>query len=146
MSTDAARSNFIQIDNMRRNKPLLAVVDSLPTPYNLESTIERFLDLARSMVAEGESLMLDDAFVKTLSRSGSVATEINFYDEVARFEISLIKLALERTKGNQARASRLLRLKPTTLHAKIKQYGIPPSSEARRISDEASPMVTSTPA
>ena len=49
---------------------------------------------------------------------------LNFYHEVRRFEIDLIRRALRQTGGNQARAARLLELKHTTLHAKIKQYNI----------------------
>jgi DNA-binding NtrC family response regulator len=41
-----------------------------------------------------------------------------------QFEISLIKLALAQTGGHQARAAKLLNIKPTTLNTKIKQYGI----------------------
>jgi len=48
----------------------------------------------------------------------------NFYEEVKRFEIALIKRALKHTQGNQARAARLLGLNQPTLHGKIKQYGI----------------------
>jgi len=48
----------------------------------------------------------------------------DFYDEVRRFEISLIRKALRTTSGCQLKASKLLRLKPTTLNSKIKSYGI----------------------
>jgi transcriptional regulator with GAF, ATPase, and Fis domain len=43
---------------------------------------------------------------------------------VRQFEVSLIRTALGRTSGSQTRAARLLGLKPTTLNAKIKRYGI----------------------
>jgi len=49
---------------------------------------------------------------------------IDFYDEVTRFEIDLIKRALMQTRGHQGRAARLLNLKITTLNSKIKHYGI----------------------
>jgi DNA-binding NtrC family response regulator len=49
---------------------------------------------------------------------------INFYDEVRRFEINLIKQALFHTKGKQSAAASLLNLNATTLHSKIKFYGI----------------------
>lgn len=47
---------------------------------------------------------------------------IDFYDEVSRFEIDLIKRALIQTGGHQRRAARLLNLKVTTLNSKIKHY------------------------
>ena len=49
---------------------------------------------------------------------------IRLQDEVQRFETDLIRTALERTGGNQARAARLLGVKHTTLNAKIKRYRI----------------------
>jgi transcriptional regulator with GAF, ATPase, and Fis domain len=49
---------------------------------------------------------------------------VDFYDEVSRFEIDLIKRALVRTAGHQRRAARLLNLKVTTLNSKIKHYNI----------------------
>lgn len=49
---------------------------------------------------------------------------IRLQDEVQRFETDLIRTALDRTGGNQARAARLLGVKHTTLNAKIKRYRI----------------------
>ena len=57
-------------------------------------------------------------------RSAPLTDHFDFYDEVRRFEISLIRKALRTTRGCQLAASRLLRLKPTTLNSKIKSYGI----------------------
>ena len=53
-----------------------------------------------------------------------VARGVNFYDEVRRFEIDLIRRALEQTGGHQSRASRLLGMNATTLNSKIKTYNI----------------------
>lgn len=58
--------------------------------------------------------------VRTLSLEGGV----NFYGEVSRFEVDLIKRALLQTAGHQGRAARLLNLKVTTLNSKIKHYNI----------------------
>ena len=52
-----------------------------------------------------------------------VGRGVNFYDEV-RFEIDLIRRALDQTGGNQSRAARLLGMNPTTLNSKIKTYNI----------------------
>ena len=54
----------------------------------------------------------------------SLENGLDFYDEVRRFEIDLIKRALFQTGGHQARAARLLHLKITTLNSKIKHYKI----------------------
>lgn len=50
---------------------------------------------------------------------------LDFHTEVRRFEITLITQALKHTGGSQIMAANLLRLKPTTLHSKIKSYDIP---------------------
>lgn len=51
---------------------------------------------------------------------------INLHEEVRQFEMRLIRQALEETHGNQTGAASLLGLKLTTLHEKIKRYGIDP--------------------
>ncbi|MEP6570474.1 MAG: helix-turn-helix domain-containing protein [Acidobacteriota bacterium] len=48
----------------------------------------------------------------------------DFYEEVSRFEIDLIRRALVQTGGHQVRAAKLLNLKVTTLNSKIKHYQI----------------------
>jgi transcriptional regulator with GAF, ATPase, and Fis domain len=54
----------------------------------------------------------------------SLSTGVDFYEEVSRFEIDLIKCALLQTAGHQRQAAKLLNLKVTTLNSKIKHYGI----------------------
>ena len=54
----------------------------------------------------------------------SLGAGVDFYTEVSRFEIDLIKCALLQTAGHQRQAARLLNLKVTTLNSKIKHYNI----------------------
>ena len=54
----------------------------------------------------------------------SLGAGVDFYAEVSRFEIDLIKCALLQTAGHQRQAARLLNLKVTTLNSKIKHYNI----------------------
>ncbi|HEY8188978.1 MAG TPA: helix-turn-helix domain-containing protein [Pyrinomonadaceae bacterium] len=56
----------------------------------------------------------------------SIVDGLDFYDEVSRFEIDLIKRALFQTGGHQVKAAKLLNLKVTTLNSKIKHYNINP--------------------
>ncbi|HKR02395.1 MAG TPA: helix-turn-helix domain-containing protein [Pyrinomonadaceae bacterium] len=49
---------------------------------------------------------------------------IDLYEEVSRFEKSIIERVLLHTGCHQIRAARLLKLKPTTLNSKIKNYRI----------------------
>jgi DNA-binding NtrC family response regulator len=53
-----------------------------------------------------------------------ISRGVNFYDEVKKFEIDLIRRALDQTGGHQSRAARLLGLNATTLNSKIKTYNI----------------------
>ncbi len=88
-------------------------------------TIQRLIELAKTIFSEAEALVNEAALAELSSRAGVLMiSEINFYEEVARFEADLIRLALEHSGGNQSRAARLLCLRATTLHWKIKQYGI----------------------
>lgn len=54
----------------------------------------------------------------------NIESGFDFYEEVSRFEIDLIKRALLKTGGNQVRAARLLKLNVTTLNSKIKRHNI----------------------
>jgi transcriptional regulator with GAF, ATPase, and Fis domain len=56
----------------------------------------------------------------------TIDSGFDFYDEVSRFEIDLIRRALLQTGGHQVQAARLLNLKVTTLNSKIKHYQINP--------------------
>jgi DNA-binding NtrC family response regulator len=49
---------------------------------------------------------------------------IDLMAEARRFERGIIERAFELTKGNQKRAAKLLGLQSSTLHAKIKKYGL----------------------
>ena len=82
--------------------------------------------------AEGNITSLRELTFKLLRKVESIGEAqapdiekgVDFYDEVSRFEIDLIKRALIQTGGHQRRAARLLNLKVTTLNSKIKHYNI----------------------
>ena len=84
-----------------------------------EATIDSRLDALKSV-----ALTLLDAVDSLRSAQPSCEQSVRLQDEVQRFETELIRSALERTGGNQARAARLLGVKHTTLNAKIKRYRI----------------------
>jgi transcriptional regulator with GAF, ATPase, and Fis domain len=84
-----------------------------------EATIDSRLDALKSV-----ALTLLDAVDSLRTAPPSPVQSLRLQDEVQRFESDLIRTALERTGGNQARAARLLGVKHTTLNAKIKRYGI----------------------
>ena len=88
--------------------------------------VRRLVDLASALMREAQVLARDKTFADESAKLQSidVSNGIDFYGEVERFETALIKLALDQTAGNQARAAQLLGLRPTTLNSKIKLYSI----------------------
>jgi len=111
----------------------------LQTPFNrggshsikiaeppVRNRVGRLVDLTHSLLREIESLSRDQAFNEDSGRLENLLLSdgIDLFKEVKRFEINLIKLALDQTRGHQARAAKLLNINPTTLNSKIKLYGI----------------------
>lgn len=84
-----------------------------------ESTIDNRLNALREV-----ALTLLDAVDALRGAPPANDHRLKLQDEVRQFETELIRTALERTGGNQARAARLLGVKHTTLNAKIKRYRI----------------------
>ena len=84
----------------------------------LHTKLATMRDLIASLQAELENLQtinlpeMDDDF--------------DFYREVARYEKRLIQMALRMTGGSQIKASRILKLKPTTLNSKMKALKLIP--------------------
>jgi transcriptional regulator with GAF, ATPase, and Fis domain len=72
--------------------------------------------MARSLLTELESLRRPVA----LEPEGG----LNLDDELKRYEIGLIRVALDKADGSQTRAARMLGVKVTTLNTKIKRYQI----------------------
>ena len=60
-----------------------------------------------------------------------------FYQMIEAYEKYLIRRALAKSRGQKAGAARLLGLNPTTLHYKLKVYGIGPGAGAAECGVEA---------
>ena len=116
---------------------VLAMLELYSWPGNvreLENTIERAVVIAPGDEMTKECLrpeISDPQSVVSRSHNGAsngavhdIGRGINFYEEVRRFEIDLIRRALEQTSGHQSRAARLLGMNATTLNSKIKTYNI----------------------
>jgi transcriptional regulator with GAF, ATPase, and Fis domain len=76
--------------------------------------------LAMLLLREVESLEGSREFSQKSVRNG----ELTLIEEVRRYETDLIRSALIENHGNQLRAAESLGVKPTTLHAKLRRYGI----------------------
>ena len=93
----------------------------------LERRLEQLLMLARALANEVETLRAEITTDHDADSHIAVNKDgIDFYDAVERYEIELIRSALNQCNGNQSRAARLLRMKSTTLNAKMKHYGLNP--------------------
>jgi DNA-binding NtrC family response regulator len=116
---------------------VLALLEKYSWPGNvreLENSVERAVVIAPGDEITRECLRPEisnpQAAISASHEGASVAAVhdishgVNFYDEVRRFEIDLIRRALEQTGGHQSRAARLLGMNATTLNSKIKTYNI----------------------
>jgi DNA-binding NtrC family response regulator len=98
-------------------------VDNATSESEVDDRIEQLVTLAKTLATEIETLRAE------LSKDNNHSLDnggIDFYNEVQRYEIELITGALNQCGGNQSRAAKLLHLKSTTLHAKLKHYGLTP--------------------
>ena len=93
-------------------------VEQTPPASNVDARLNTLRETVLQLLEEVESL--------AISKPVDIKNGARFSDEVRQFEVSLIRTALGRTSGSQTRAARLLGLKPTTLNAKIKRYGLQP--------------------
>jgi DNA-binding NtrC family response regulator len=82
----------------------------------LNSRLDELRATARSLLTALESL----------GRMAAPGAEgkLNLDDEVKRYEIALIRAALDKADGSQTHAARMLGVKVTTLNTKIKRYQI----------------------
>ena len=87
----------------------------LPEP-TLHSRLNDLRAIARSLLTELESLRQPIA----LEPEDGLILE----DELKRYEIGLIRAALDKADGSQTQAARMLGVKLTTLNTKIKRYQI----------------------
>lgn len=116
---------------------VLSALEKYPWPGNvreLETAIERAVIVARSdeitldclreeIIAPRRDDDHPSGPAEALS-SIDIARGISFYDEVSRFEIEIIRRALEITGGHQSKAAKMLGMNNTTLNSKIKVYNI----------------------
>jgi transcriptional regulator with GAF, ATPase, and Fis domain len=114
---------------------VLALLEAYTWPGNvreLENIIERAVVIAPGDEITRECLPAEiadpsrslGASTSAVASGIDVTRGIDFYDEVRRFEIDIIRRALEQTGGHQSRAARLLGMNATTLNSKIKTYNI----------------------
>ena len=95
------------------------------TESELERRVEQLSLLAKELATEIEILQAELSRQRHQPKQIDFERDgIDFYREVERYEIELIRSALKGCNGNQSQAAKLLQLKSTTLNAKMKHYGL----------------------
>jgi DNA-binding NtrC family response regulator len=112
------------IENRQTNGNGMHPAHSVPSQTDLsdlstESRIEALRLLVLAFLREVDSLKETVATAPGRERKFSTLDR-----EVDAFEASLIREALIRSNGNQRDAARKLKIKPSTLNAKMKRLGI----------------------
>jgi Nif-specific regulatory protein len=111
----------------RISTPAIDMLASYHWPGNvreLENTIERAVLMCDGEVIHGHHL---PPSLQTAEASGTV-TRVSLEDAVGAYEKDLIQDALKTTRGNRAKAARLLDTTERIINYKVKNYGI----DARR--------------
>jgi DNA-binding NtrC family response regulator len=108
--------NVRELENIIERAVVIAATDEITVECLRPEVRNPELAFELMQKAEGTSANID------------IGRGVNFYDEVKRFEIDLIRRALDQTGGHQSRAARLLGLNATTLNSKIKTYNLIPRS------------------
>jgi len=111
----------------RISTPAIDMLMSYHWPGNvreLENTLERAVLMSDGQVIHGHHL---PPSLQTAEASNTV-TRVSLSDAVAGFEKDLIQDALKTTRGNRAKAARLLDTTERVLNYKVRKYGI----DARR--------------
>ena len=107
----------------RISTPAIDMLMSYHWPGNvreLENTLERAVLMCDSQVVHGHHL---PPSLQTAEASGTV-TRVSLSDAVAGFEKDLIQDALKTTRGNRAKAARLLDTTERVLNYKVRKYAI----------------------
>ena len=106
----------------RISTPAIDMLMSYHWPGNvreLENTLERAVLMCDGQVIHGHHL---PPSLQTAEASGTV-TRVSLSDAVAGFEKDLIQDALKTTRGNRAKAARLLDTTERVLNYKVRKYG-----------------------
>jgi Nif-specific regulatory protein len=107
----------------RISTPAIDMLMSYHWPGNvreLENTLERAVLMCDGQVIHGHHL---PPSLQTAEASGTV-TRVSLADAVGAFEKDLIQDALKTTRGNRAKAARLLDTTERVLNYKVKKYGV----------------------
>ena len=109
------------------SKEALALLTLYRWPGNireLENLVERLVTLNEKGMIDVEDLPLEILVNRESVSEGHPGKDINLKEAIEQLERQFIKRALQRTKGNQAKASEILGIHRNTLFTKLSQLGI----------------------
>ena len=89
--------------------------------------INTLREAAQTLLREVESL--------ASQQEPPTTQRLGLQEEMQRYESELIRDALQRTRGNQRRAAKLLGVKVTTLNCKIKRLGLQQHASSQDLRD-----------
>ena len=99
-----------------------------PENSNLGERVRGLKELVFTLLKEVQGLEHEELLSELITPQNSARLDIErgikFDDVVRQFETNIIQQALSITGGNQARAARLLGIKPNTLNYKVKLYNL----------------------
>lgn len=95
-------------------------LENLKSPNLVGNRIEALKTLTKLLLHEVESLE-EIAPAKNIPNAEAF---INLNEQVQRYEVTLICKALLEAQGNQRKAAKMLGMKCSTLHAKIRRFEI----------------------
>jgi DNA-binding NtrC family response regulator len=99
-----------------------------PEPPQLTTRAKGLKDLALTLLKEAQALegdvLMSELVMPQGARQMEIENGIKLDDAVRQYESSIIRQALLITGGNQARAARMLGVKPNTLNYKVKLYNL----------------------
>jgi len=106
------------------NKRHLRGLPSRIRTHQPSQRLKKIREMASELMEEASALEHETELAEARATVESLGPNhgIDFFEEVRRFEIKLIKRAMELAEGNQARAAKILGLGTTTLNYKIKAY------------------------
>src|SRR5262245_59806925 len=98
------------------NDAMESAISQCLTGLGLNSELVWLREVAQVVLSEFEALRS--------AAQRNADEKISLKEEVRKFEMLLIRIALLQSRGHQVRAARYLGISPTNLNNKLKQYGI----------------------
>jgi transcriptional regulator with PAS, ATPase and Fis domain len=99
--------------------------ESVQFSESQKTLLQHLENIINSIIDQIESITRQKSFpTLMLATKQHSPKKIDLKNEVENYEANLIRCALQRTRGNQLEAARLLGVKRSSLHAEIVRYKI----------------------